>query len=578
MTLMIDNTSHTNTALISALLQTVSMGLLILDREERVVLWSAWLENTSGIPAKAALGQRLTELFPELTGTRLHSAIGVALCDSLSSVLSQSLNRSPFPLFTNDPSSNTRQRIPQKINVSALSHDRTNPHCLIEIFDVSSAVHREKILNEQKRFLNTILENEPECVMVLATDGDLVQINQAGLKLLEVASMDEARTAKFVSYIQPEDQDAYTQHFRQVLDGTRAIFEFRVHGKHGKQRWVETHSTPLHSENENKGINAVLAVMRDVTEHKHAEDKMRQSEARYRLLADYSHDVIWTADIRTRRFTYVSPSVERLRGFTPEEVMALPIENAMTPESMKKMNASVSEMMAKISAGERNNLTYVAEIEQPHRDGRIISTEVVTTWVLDEAGEPITVLGVTRDITERKKVEQKLELLARTDSLTGLANRRHFMEVAEQELSRTLRYGGELSALMLDIDHFKSVNDTYGHHTGDLVIQKLGNICRTTLRDVDCVGRIGGEEFAVILPQTGVTEAAEAAERLRVAVTTARVPLEKGLPLRFSISIGVATLREPCNLDTLLGSSDTALYTAKNSGRNRVCIYEPSDI
>lgn len=571
---MMDNTS--NTALIGALLQTVSMGLLILDHEERVVLWSAWLENTSGIPAKAALGQRLTELFPELIGTRLHSAIGVALCDRLSSVLSQSLNRSPFPLFINDPSSNTRQRIPQKINVSALAHDNIHAHCLIEIFDVSSAVHREKILNEQKRFLNTILENEPECVMVLSADGNLVQINQAGLKLLEVASIDEARAATFVSYIQTEDQDAYTRHFQQVLDGTRAIFEFRVHGKRGNQRWVETHSTPLRSEN--KDINAVLAVMRDVTEHKHAQDNMRQSEARYRLLADHSHDVIWTADLRKRRFTYVSPSVERLRGFTPEEVMAQPIEFALTPESVVKMNTSISEMMARISAGERTNLTYVAEIEQPHRDGHIIPTEVVTTWVLDEAGEPITVLGVTRDVTERKKVEQKLELLARTDSLTGLANRRHFMEVAEQELSRTLRYGGELSALMLDIDHFKSVNDTYGHHTGDLVIQKLGDIFRATLRDIDCVGRIGGEEFAVILPQTGAPQAAEAAERLRLAVTTARVPLEKGLPLRFSVSIGVATLREPCNLDTLLGSSDTALYTAKHNGRNRVCIYEPSDI
>lgn len=572
----------TNDPLIAALLHTISVGLVVLDRDERVVLWSAWLESTSGVSAQAALGQRLTDLFPELIDSRLCSAIGVALQDGLSSVLSQSLNRSPFPLFINDPSSNTRQRIPQKINVSALAHDKTNSHCLIEIFDVSSAVHREKILNEQKRFLNTILENEPECVMVLSADGNLVQINQAGLKLLEVARIDEARSAKFVSYIQTEDQDAYTQHFQKVLDGTRAIFEFRVHGKRGKQRWVETHSTPLRSENKDinpvNSVNSVLAVMRDVTERKHAEEKMRQSEARYRLLADYSHDVIWTADFYKKRFTYVSPSVERLRGFTPEEVMALPIENALTPESVEKMNASVSKMLARISVGERTNLTNVVQIEQPHRDGHIIPTEVVTTWVLDEAGEPLTVLGVTRDITERKKVEQKLELLARTDSLTGLANRRHFMEMAEQELSRTLRYGGELSALMLDIDHFKSVNDTYGHHTGDMVIQKLGDICRATLRDVDCVGRIGGEEFAVMLPQTGVAQAAEAAERLRVAVTAARVPLEKGLPLRFSVSIGVATLREPCNLDTLLGSSDTALYTAKNSGRNRVCIYEPSDV
>ena len=182
--------------------------------------------------------------------------------------------------------------------------------------------------------------------------------------------------------------------------------------------------------------------------------------------------------------------------------------------------------------------------------------------------------GIVQDITERKKIEQELERLAQTDVLTGLANRRHFMVLAEQELSRIIRYGGELSVLMLDIDHFKSINDTYGHQKGDLVIQLLGTVCRATLRDIDVIGRVGGEEFAIALPQTAGPQACEAAERLRLEIAAASVPLEQGMPLRFTVSIGVATLpSKQTNLDTLLGLADKAMYDAKNSGRNRISVF-----
>ncbi len=178
------------------------------------------------------------------------------------------------------------------------------------------------------------------------------------------------------------------------------------------------------------------------------------------------------------------------------------------------------------------------------------------------------------DITERTKLERELTYLPQTDVLTGIANRRHFMHQAKMELSRALRYGSAVSLLMLDIDHFKSINDTYGHQVGDIVIHELARLCKDVFRDVDIAGRIGGEEFAVLLPQSGAEGALRAAERLRQAVVDASVPREQGLPVRFTISIGVATLIEPVtDLETLLGFADQALYQAKHGGRNRVCAY-----
>ena len=181
------------------------------------------------------------------------------------------------------------------------------------------------------------------------------------------------------------------------------------------------------------------------------------------------------------------------------------------------------------------------------------------------------VFGVIQDVTDRKAIERKLERLAQIDPLTGVFNRRHFMLLSEKELARANRYESALSVLMLDIDHFKRVNDTHGHQAGDRVLRALGEIFRGILREMDFVGRIGGEEFAVVLPQTAIGQAIEVAERLRRAVEQTGIPLEHGLPLIVSVSIGAASLSSPnTNIDTMLGNADKALYAAKNEGRDCV--------
>lgn len=188
-----------------------------------------------------------------------------------------------------------------------------------------------------------------------------------------------------------------------------------------------------------------------------------------------------------------------------------------------------------------------------------------------------TIFGVIRDITERKRIEHELEHLIQIDPLTGVFSRRHFMAMTERELANAARYNHPLSILMLDIDNFKSVNDTYGHQVGDLVLQALGSIFQDLLREVDIVGRYGGEEFAIVLPQTTLVRAFEVSERLRRTVEHREIPLEHGLPIAVTVSIGMTALRDaPENIDALLARADKALYDAKHQGRNQVCIYETS--
>lgn len=171
----------------------------------------------------------------------------------------------------------------------------------------------------------------------------------------------------------------------------------------------------------------------------------------------------------------------------------------------------------------------------------------------------------------RYESEQALQTASNSDPMTGLSNRRYFMPLLKQEISRAHRFMHPLSLLMLDIDHFKEINDIHGHPTGDLVICTIANICKNTARQIDTPARIGGEEFAILLPEVGIEGALIAAERLRAAVESTTIRSIEGIPLSFTISIGVA--ERPFDVASekkLIALADTALYLAKASGRNCV--------
>lgn len=172
--------------------------------------------------------------------------------------------------------------------------------------------------------------------------------------------------------------------------------------------------------------------------------------------------------------------------------------------------------------------------------------------------------------TEREHTKTA-QTLARTDYLTGLFNRRHFIELAERELARALRYQEPLSVLMIDIDHFKEVNDTWGHDSGDVVLQRIAHLIRDELREEDILGRIGGEEFAVALVNADKKHALEAAQRIRSTVANTAVVIPNGQVIKVTLSVGITELDEhDIRFKGLLHKADQALYQAKDSGRNTV--------
>ncbi len=195
--------------------------------------------------------------------------------------------------------------------------------------------------------------------------------------------------------------------------------------------------------------------------------------------------------------------------------------------------------------------------------------------IFDEANKLIGTGVIATDITERKRLEIQLKKLAETDSLTEIMNRRKIFEIAEKELVKSMRYKLPFSLIMLDIDHFKKTNDRMGHLYGDRVLRTVAHLCRDSIRDADDVGRIGGDEFLITLPNTDASGALQLAQKLVTKI--AQEQLLNGnpdAPIKTTVCGGVAELMEcSCNIAELVNAADKALYNAKKHGRNRACLF-----
>ena len=431
---------------------------------------------------------------------------------------------------------------------------------------------------------------------------------------------------------------------------------------------------------------------RQMAELRAADRRLSQSEHRYRLLASNTSDVIWTMDM-TGRFTYISPSVEKLRGYSVDEAMGQTLEEAFTPASAAVARGA---MLHLFQHGQLQRERW--EMEQPRKDGSTVWTEVTVNVVREDGGHPIGLQGVTRDIgeqkrirdalqarsvaieaaaeavliadrdgyieyvnpaftrntgypaeeavgrrpsilksgmqdnafyqrlwqtilagqvwkgevvnrrkdgilyteemaispvkdesgtvvrfvaikrdiSERKKMEENLSYMAHYDRLTALPNRTLFFERLERALSQARRHQGALALLFIDLDGFKAVNDTYGHGAGDQVLVETANRIREVVRPYDLMGRVGGEEFLLVMPKCGPLAASQLAERLRRTIEEHPFSRPAG-PFHVTVSIGVTTWFGTASTSPrmLVEVADEALYRAKRGGRNRVEVGPP---
>ncbi|CAD5106450.1 GGDEF domain-containing protein [Zestomonas carbonaria] len=303
--------------------------------------------------------------------------------------------------------------------------------------------------------------------------------------------------------------------------------------------------------------------------HSRAEvERLREREQLISGLLGSVNAVLWAFDWQSRQMIYVSPAYERIFGRSAALLLANYDEwlNSIYPDDMEYAAESLAEVLEKGSV--------------ETREYRILRSDGQLRWLSDKCfvsrhtlnGKGPILVGIAEDITEKKQLEGELQRLATTDVLTQSCNRRYFFECAQREFEAARHAGAPLAFLLLDVDDFKQINDTYGHQVGDQVLQRIAQCGAGALRRGDLFGRIGGEEFAAVLPHCESILAGQIAQRLQREIQRLGFRVD-GKALKITVSQGLTGLApDDMALEDLYSRADAAMYQAKRQGKNQIVV------
>jgi len=430
--------------------------------------------------------------------------------------------------------------------------------------------HQREEIRQLNQFRESVIERANVWINVLDTQGRVVLWNKAAEDISGYPRDEVMGSDQIWQWLYPDEQDRVrirAQADEIVRDEGEVVgYETWITTRNGGERQISWNSRSLRDERGD--IVGSIAIGQDITDLREAEITIRQRERQLSTLMDNlpgmayrcRYDEHWT-------MLFVSDGCRELTGYEPDELLQNRVVSF--PELIDEGSHELIVQDVELAIGNAEPFS----IEYP-----IIRKDGTRIWVwergrsVDVDGE-LALEGIILDISDRKALEEELSELATLDPLTGLLNRREMSRILEEEIARAKRYDRELALLWIDFDHFKAINDDHGHAAGDSVLKATSALLAGSVRGVDVIGRFGGEEFVILLPEMDRPEARETAERLRRLVSDTPQPLGNGQTAHLTISIGVSVFPDHgADAGTLCAAADRAMYQAKANGRDQVVL------
>jgi diguanylate cyclase (GGDEF)-like protein/PAS domain S-box-containing protein len=436
------------------------------------------------------------------------------------------------------------------------------------LIDRERRMAAERTLAVREAQYRQVVELAGDIIYRTDPQGRFTFCNQAALAMLHYTEA-EVLGRSYLKLIRADKRrEAERFYLRQFVRRQRSTyFEFPVIDGHGHERWIDQNVQLVF---EGSDVVGFQAIAREITERKRAEFELRRSRNFVERIAATTPGILYVYDLEERRNVFNNREIITVLGYTPEEVLKIDdfMKMIVHPDDQPMINAHY-ETIRQVQDGEIRRLEYRAR----HADGHWVwLSGRETPFERGANGLVKQVVGISQDITARKAAQEKLAWQANYDALTGLPNRHYFWTRLQGALRRASIEHVETSLCLFDIDHFKEINDRFGHNAGDEVLEEVGNIVRAELRSNDIPGRLGGDEFCFALPGTDENEAARVAERVRARLSTLAFGMNAGVTFSVTATFGVSQSQHNMDAKHLMEAADRALYRAKSSGRNRVCV------
>jgi diguanylate cyclase (GGDEF)-like protein/PAS domain S-box-containing protein len=409
-------------------------------------------------------------------------------------------------------------------------------------------------LTVSKAYLQAILDNEPECISIIAADGTFKHMNPAGLAMIKADASEQIVNRSVYDFVAPEYRSAYEDMHSRVIAGEKVKLEFEVVSLNGQRRIFETHAAPIY---DNAAVEH-LSVMRDITDRKHAEAALRESEQQFRELSHSSPTAIMLH--QNNRWVYANEAAERISGFSFQELLSQNTWDFIHPD-YKQL---IMESGQKRQRGEAVKPGYEAKIISKGGSEKWIEVYGASTTIGGHSAGIISII----DITQRKQSEEQIWHMATHDSLTGLPTRHMAKEHLTMSLGVARRNKTMVALMFMDLDGFKSVNDTLGHDAGDYVLKQVAQRMLSCVRKTDIVARVGGDEFLIIA--TGLENTDNISKIAEKLITAVSQPISYNeQQAEVGTSIGIAIFPLDCtDEEKLIMLADEAMYEVKKTGKN----------